>query len=187
MANEAQIRANRLNALRSTGPRSESGKASAARNGLVHGLRAEKVLARDEDPEAFAALRRELEERFEPAGEVEAALVERMTLFLWRMRRAAALEGAAFEALGAGADPSQAAERLALLARYETGIERGFGRCAELLARAQARRGVVLQTPQQRARATAGAWIDWAMHAPVPGQPSEDELDAEDLAEAAEI
>jgi hypothetical protein len=161
--------------------------ASAARNGLVHGLRAEKVLARDEDPEAFAALRDELNERFEPAGEVEAALVERMALFLWRMRRAAALEGSAFEALTASNDTPQAAERLALLARYEASIERGFGRCAELLARAQARRGVVLQTPQQRARASAAAWIDWVMQAPVPGQSPDDELDEEDLAEDAEI
>ena len=187
MASEAQILANRLNAQRSTGPKSESGKAKAARNALVHGLRAEKVLARDEDPAAFAALREELRERWEPEGEVEAALVERMTLFLWRMRRAAEMEGGAFEALSAGNDAAQAAERLALLARYEASIERGFGRCAELLARAQARRGVIVETPQQRARATANAWIDWAMNAPVPGHSREDEMDEEGLADDAEI
>lgn len=186
MASEAQLRANRLNALRSTGPRDDEGKVSAARNSLVHGLRAEKVLARDEDPAAFAALREELNERFEPLGEVETALVERMTLFLWRMRRAAMLEGAAFESMTAGNDASHAAERLALLTRYEASIERGYGRCAELLARAQARRGASVETPQQRAQARARAWVDWAINAPIPGQPADDELDPEDLADDEE-
>ena len=39
MASEAQIRANRANALRSTGPRTARGKARSALNGLKHGLR----------------------------------------------------------------------------------------------------------------------------------------------------
>ena len=189
MASEAQMLANRANALRSTGPTSEDGKASVARNGLVHGLRAEKVLGRDEDPVAFAALRAELAERWEPEGEIETALVERMTLFLWRMRRAAELEGSAFEAMTTGNDASQAAERLALLTRYEASIERGYGRCAELLARAQARRGVSTATPRQRAQAEASAWIDWMMHGPLPGQRADepDELDEDERAEDADL
>lgn len=38
MATEAQKRANRANAMRSTGPRSRAGKAQVARNALRHGL-----------------------------------------------------------------------------------------------------------------------------------------------------
>lgn len=180
MASEAQILANRLNAQRSTGPTSEAGKASVACNGLVHGLRAEKVLGREENPAAFAALREELAERWEPEGEIETALIERMTLFLWRMRRAAELEGRAFEAMTTSNDTAQAAAQLTLLNRYEASIERGYSRCAELLARAQAQRGVSAATPQQQAR----GWIDWMMHAPVPGERM-DELDEDDLAEDA--
>ena len=184
MASEAQILANRANAMRSTGPTSEAGKTAVARNGLVHGLRAEKVLARDEDPAAFAALREELAERWAPEGEVETALVERMTLFLWRMRRAAEMEGGAFEAMTVGNDLAAAAGRLALLTRYEATIERGYGRCAELLARAQERRGVGAAP-----RARRFDWIDAYLNAPVPGRQGDDpdELDEDERAEDADL
>ena len=38
MTSPAKIRANRRNALRSTGPRTRAGKAIAARNSRLHGL-----------------------------------------------------------------------------------------------------------------------------------------------------
>ena len=136
MASPAQVLANRRNAARSTGPRSAAGKARAARNALAHGLTADKVLDGEEDRTAFEALRAELGETWRPQGEVEAALVERMALLLWRMRRAAELEGRAFGALSR--DDAEAGGRLALLARYEATIERGYGRCLELLMRAAA-------------------------------------------------
>jgi hypothetical protein len=39
-----QIEANRRNALRSTGPRIETGCAIASRNALKHGLTAERII-----------------------------------------------------------------------------------------------------------------------------------------------
>jgi hypothetical protein len=39
-----QITVNRRNAMRSTGPRTEAGRAIAARNALKHGLTAERVI-----------------------------------------------------------------------------------------------------------------------------------------------
>src|SRR5205823_587738 len=42
-ATAARIRANQENALKSCGPRTEAGKDRSRRNGLTHGLRAEKV------------------------------------------------------------------------------------------------------------------------------------------------
>jgi hypothetical protein len=49
MAPDRQIAANRENAKRSTGPRSEAGKARSARNALKHGLSAEHVVMLGED------------------------------------------------------------------------------------------------------------------------------------------
>jgi hypothetical protein len=186
MASPAQILANRRNAARSTGPRGAAGKARAARNALAHGLTAEKLLDGAEDCAAFEALRAELGEAWAPEGEVEAALVERMALMLWRMRRAAELEGRAFGAMTKDDAAAEASQRLALLTRYEAAIERGYGRCAELLARAQARRGLVAMTPQQQVR----QMIDWMMAAPPPGVAAADddvEMDEDDISEDAEL
>ena len=44
MASEAQVRANRLNAQRSTGPRTAEGKAAVAQNAVKHGLLAEQAV-----------------------------------------------------------------------------------------------------------------------------------------------
>ena len=75
MATEAQIAANRANAGRSTGPKTEAGKAASRRNALVHGLAGEGVVLPDE-------MGRELDDRLagwaeelRPAGRVEAFLV----------------------------------------------------------------------------------------------------------------
>ena len=55
MTSLKQIEANRRNALKSTGPRTEDGKQSASRNAIRHGLTAETVLEPLEDPEDYKA------------------------------------------------------------------------------------------------------------------------------------
>jgi len=55
---DQQLQANRLNALKSTGPRSEAGKQRSRYNALRHGLTAETVIAaleHKDDYQAFAA------------------------------------------------------------------------------------------------------------------------------------
>ena len=94
MASEAQIAANRRNALRSTGPRTEEGKARVAQNGLKHGLCSSRVLLPDEDAAEFEALVADLAARFRPAGEVELALLREYAAALWRLDRIPALEAA---------------------------------------------------------------------------------------------
>ena len=49
MASEAQIRANRENAQRSTGPRTEAGRQSSRLNSLKHGLAAKMLVLSDAD------------------------------------------------------------------------------------------------------------------------------------------
>ena len=67
-ATEAQIKANRQNAKKSTGPRSAQGKAASSRNGLTHGLSANKHILLDEDTEEFLLLLKDLYDRFRPVG-----------------------------------------------------------------------------------------------------------------------
>lgn len=92
MTSTKQIEANRQNAARSTGPRTDVGKAVAARNALRHGLLAKEVVITAgegaEDGRQFDDLLADLVAEFAPAGAMEEILVEKIAACYWRMRRA---------------------------------------------------------------------------------------------------
>ena len=91
MASDAQIRANRANALHSTGPKTEEGKARISRNALVHGANFTTLMP-GEDQAAFIELHTTYQEEFQPQTETDLFLVTRLTLAAWRLHRLAALE-----------------------------------------------------------------------------------------------
>jgi len=99
MATEAQVRANRLNAQKSTGPRTEAGKAVVAQNAVRHGLLAEKTVISGEDPGQFESYRAMLLAELHPAGAMEAILAERIVGLAWRLRRADRLQAEVFDTL----------------------------------------------------------------------------------------
>jgi len=89
---QAQIDANRRNALKSSGPRTPAGKDTSSRNRLVHGLRANKHILLDENPEHFSMLLDDLFDRFRPIGDGEEKLVLRIAASQWRLDRAFPIE-----------------------------------------------------------------------------------------------
>jgi hypothetical protein len=89
---EAQIRANRENAKKSTGPRTPEGKAASSRNGLTHGLCAEKFIFPGEDSEEYLLLLQDLFHTFRPVGPAEEKLVTCIAAAQWRLDRAPSLE-----------------------------------------------------------------------------------------------
>jgi hypothetical protein len=98
MTSERKPEANRRNAQRSTGPKTEAGKRRSSRNAMRHGIFAEKTL-READPElaegqlrdAFVAeLRRDLK----PKGAFEEVLVDKLALLYIRLQRLHQLEAA---------------------------------------------------------------------------------------------
>ena len=99
MASEAQIQANRANALKSTGPRTVGGKAVVAQNAVTHGLRATEAVIKGEDPGEFEFYREQMLEELHPAGALEAALAERAVSLAWRLRRAERLQNEVFDAM----------------------------------------------------------------------------------------
>jgi len=92
MTTEKQREANRLNALNSTGPQTPEGKAKVAQNAVKHGLLAEHILIRDENPEDYEAFRDTMADNLQPEGSVESLLAERIITAAWRLRRAVRLE-----------------------------------------------------------------------------------------------
>jgi hypothetical protein len=152
-ATDAQIQANRQNALRSTGPKTPEGKEQSRQNALKHGLTGDGVVIAVEDAEEverrFAAFRKELR----PSTEVGLTLVRRAATLAVRMekcadRELAAIEDRVVQAMAEveapeGTDPAELARlqaqagRLAafdtskqacLARRYEAAAERGFFR-----------------------------------------------------------
>lgn len=118
MASNKQLKANKANAQRSTGPRTQAGKARSRLNSRKHGLTARLLVIGDEDPEQFEALRAALVEEFRPSSGMAQELVERLATLLWRLRRVPVLEAAIFEALRGEqkAVPDKEAERRRRLA-----------------------------------------------------------------------
>lgn len=92
---EQRLTANRANALKSTGPTSADGKAAASRNATRHGLLSANMFLDDEAPVEFEALLIDLQAALIPVGCIELALVERVAVALWRMRRLVSAETAA--------------------------------------------------------------------------------------------
>ena len=92
MPTNAQIKANRNNAKKSTGPRTEEGKARAAKNSLKHGLLARDTVLPGEDPAEFDSQLSALEADIQPANSLEFELVRQIADAQWRMRRLTRLE-----------------------------------------------------------------------------------------------
>jgi hypothetical protein len=67
MATNRQTEAHRMNAQKSTGPRSAEGKAASSMNALKSGIDAESALIRGEDKTALETLTAEYYRRFQPA------------------------------------------------------------------------------------------------------------------------
>jgi len=106
MTTAKQRAANRRNARKSTGPRTEAGKVASSRNALTHGLAAEHHFVEGEDPMQFEELRTSLTEQVQPVSVMEKLLVERMAATFWRLRRVPAIEAAVIEALAHPRDAS---------------------------------------------------------------------------------
>ncbi len=114
MATEAQVRANRLNAQKSTGPRTAEGKERAAQNALTHGLFAREGVIRGEDEDQFEEHRERLLGQLCPAGPLEEILAVRIVDLSWRLRRAVQDQSDAFVAMydrqtAEGEEPGNAA------------------------------------------------------------------------------
>ncbi len=100
MSTENQIEANRRNAKKSTGPKSEEGKARAGRNALRHGLTAEQTVLPHEDPKNYDHLRAGLIQAHAPQNAAEQTLVEELANAYWRLMRLHRVETQYWEHLG---------------------------------------------------------------------------------------
>ena len=88
----ARAAANRLNALKSTGPRTAKGKAKSALNALKHGLTSQSPLLPTEDPADYNLFSEGYLEELDPQSVEQCTLAQQLILTSWKLNRIPQIE-----------------------------------------------------------------------------------------------
>jgi len=113
MSSLKQVDANRLNALKSTGPKTSEGKERSRCNAIRHGLTAETVIVGFEDAGDYEAFEATVIADYNAESAVERELVLRLASLLWRLRRATGIETSLFESAIRHSSKSEILDRAA--------------------------------------------------------------------------
>ena len=147
MATAAQLDANRLNSQKSTGPRSDEGKAHSKFNALQHGIDAASAVIPGEDPAAREALVHDYHKRVNPQSPDEKFLVDALIDAHWNRQRYAAIETQLMNQMLAGRQPGDyplaalfdpdnpASQLLERVIRHREAAERAWHRAFNALER----------------------------------------------------
>lgn len=142
MSSKNRIAANRANAQKSTGPKTEAGKAASRVNATRHGLSGKFVVIDGEDPAAYDALRQDLIASYKPANAAETMLVDEIAQNYWRLQRVRVIEARTFDMHCVGGEPvigfRCGQDSFNTIRRYMTSIERAWLRAIEQLQKTQA-------------------------------------------------
>jgi len=168
MASDRQIEANRRNAEKCTGPRTQAGKAVSSQNALKTGLDAKSEVIRTESHADYESLIAEYYQRFHPTVPEERCLVDTLIKSEWLGRRYLRADAAVweqrFDDTKSEATGRVFRERSDIFARVERRInsaQRNFQQALKQLISIQAKRAL---EPQ-----------------PEPAEPSEIHIATEEL------
>ena len=92
---DARLAANRLNAARSTGPKTDEGKAISRRNGLKHGMTGQGIVVPEGDAEEIGRRVEALEVDMKPRSAAGVVLIAQMAMLSVRAERSVEQESAA--------------------------------------------------------------------------------------------
>jgi hypothetical protein len=97
MTSEKQVLANKENAKKSTGPKSEDGKIQTAGNAIKHGILSQRLILPGEDQQDFIHLQDDLRLSLRPVGALELILVEKIAAVIWKQKRLTAANSASIQ------------------------------------------------------------------------------------------
>jgi hypothetical protein len=143
---EARLAANRANAEKSTGPKSQEGRARSSRNSFKHGLYSKQLVLPGEDPAELDQLKADLFTQHQPINSAEELLVNEMAEQYWRIRRFRLFEVKAWET----PDQDQCLKMLSQIQRLMSAAERGFHKALAALRQSQKDRGFVPTNLEQQ-------------------------------------
>ena len=98
MSTQKQINANRKNAQKSTGPKTDEGKAAVSQNAVKHGIFAQSVI-KGENEADYEAFHDKMVAEIKPVGPTEILLAERIVSLWWRLERAERMQNQAIDVL----------------------------------------------------------------------------------------
>ena len=162
--NKDRAAINRVNAHRSTGPRTETGKQRAKLNALRHGLTSQSVLLPTEDAAAYEKHAQEFLNEYQPQGSTERQLAQELIDTSWRLNRVPKLEA---ELLSS---PNLDVHALGLLSLYSSRLSRQFHKTLEQLRYLQADR----RDKRERDLKRAAALLEMHKHKGLPYDPAQD-------------
>jgi hypothetical protein len=159
MATENQIRANRANAEKSTGPNTPEGKRESSQNALKTGIDAKSEIIRLENPADHAELSAAFHARFAPATPEELSLVDALIRFEWLSRRYACVDTAVWENRFAARDTRSLGEvflaestKICRAIMTFNSVRRGFNATLKQLTDLQAKRAQSPEIPAEPQR-----------------------------------
>lgn len=123
MATQLQQRANRANSLKSTGPKTDEGRAAVRLNATRHGLLSHAPVVAGEDEGEYLAFLEQLKTELSPVGILETQIAERMAGALWRLRRLAHIEAGILTGNAARTFADAADAQAATFTQTEGGID----------------------------------------------------------------
>jgi hypothetical protein len=115
MATSAQINANRLNAQKSTGPRTAEGKATSSQNAFKSGIDAQSQIAPGDNPADLLQLQSDYFAQFNPRTPEERFHVDSLIRNEWTLRRLFRVEAQMWEAAANNATDKETALGTAFL------------------------------------------------------------------------
>lgn len=89
---EKKVLANQLNARRSSGPKTASGKNNSRRNAVKHGFFSQELVFSDVEKVEVQALHRVLHSQFQPTTALQCVALEELVCCVWRCKLAARQE-----------------------------------------------------------------------------------------------
>lgn len=134
MTSDKQKIANKNNALKSTGPKTEAGKNVSSKNSLTHGLTSQSLMHPGcDNPEEFKDFTKKIYDCFCPENDLQMFFVNRAISCMWRLKRIIKIEEIIFND-----DFSKTSEdvvdkmfnyikdKMSVIGKYETSLERSL-------------------------------------------------------------
>ena len=137
MSTAAQIAANQANAQRSSGPKTELGKAVSALNNFRHGFTGAFCILEWEKEEEYDLLYGGLLDDHQPSNNTEKLLVKTMAQSYWLRQRALTLQQMCMDPEKPMCD-MDSEKQLALYLRYQTTHDRAFNKALDQLLKLRA-------------------------------------------------